>query len=80
MDLLWRPTWPDSDNDYSAFGGSTRIGRIYAYSISEHHRGWKWHIAIHGPTPVSGTADSRRAAMVIIEDLYGKHRDDHKAA
>jgi len=59
MELGWRKTWEDSDEDYSycdATGG--QLGRAY-YSPQNQ---WRWFFA--GST---GLADSRREALLAVE-------------
>lgn len=76
-DIQWRHTWDDDleREDYCAFDGKRRIGRIYADSIrSESY--WRWFPAWGG----SGGADrreSRREAMMALEDAYLKVLERH---
>jgi len=62
MNLGWRKTWDDDDNDFIYCGDSGEmIGRIY-YSPQGQ---WRWFFA--GST---GRTDSRREAMLAVEEAY----------
>jgi hypothetical protein len=62
MDLGWRKTWEDSDDDY-VFRDSTgrQLGRAY-YSPQNQ---WRWFFA-----GMTGRTDSRREALLAVELAY----------
>lgn len=77
-DIVWRPTWDDHDKeDYTAWDGDRRIGRIYTSSLSG-ETFWQWFPGWAGQHGLNKVA-SRREAMVAIEDAYldllSKHPD-----
>ena len=76
-DIQWRHTWDDDleRQDYSAYDGPRRIGRIYADSI----RGetyWRWFPAWGGARGAD-RCESRVAAMMALEDAYLQILESH---
>ncbi|PZO78417.1 MAG: hypothetical protein DI629_12000 [Mesorhizobium amorphae] len=72
-DILWRETWPgEGHEDYSAYDGTTYIGRIYYRVLGGFNPDrWTWHTAWGGPHR-SGFTASRLAAMHEIEERYDR--------
>lgn len=76
-DIQWQRTWDDDleREDYCAFDGERRIGRIYADSIRGEHY-WRWFPSWGGPR-VADRCESRVAAMMALEDAYLKILERH---
>ena len=72
MGLGWRKTWDDKDDDYVyCDADGEQIGRVYF----GHMRDWRWFFA--GAT---GHADSRRMAMLAVEEAYERSQITKVAA
>jgi hypothetical protein len=69
-EVQWRRTWDDDPEreDYSAFDGERRVGRIYADRIRG-ERYWRW-FPNWGGARSSDRCESRVAAMIALEDAY----------
>ncbi|GAA4121585.1 hypothetical protein GCM10023067_30670 [Aminobacter aganoensis] len=69
-DVQWRHTWEDDleREDYSAFDGERRLGRIYADSIRGESY-WRWFPAWGGARG-GDRCESRVAAMMALEEAY----------
>ncbi|WP_157632723.1 hypothetical protein [Hoeflea sp. 108] len=69
-DVQWRHTWDDDldREDYSAFDGRRRVGRIYSDSIRG-ERYWRWFPAWGGARGAD-RCESRAAAMMALESAY----------
>lgn len=66
MELAWRNTWEDSDNDYVCYDGDRQVGRVYIHNTGGIINGkWRWFFASS-----SGVAESRREAMLAVENTY----------
>lgn len=67
-DIIWRETWPDEgEEDYTATDGSFRVGRIYQNpAVNREH----WMFFSWFGSNITGTAHSRREAMLATEELY----------
>ena len=71
-DFTWRSTWPRDDDrhspdDFTGFTDGACIGRIYPVPTAAFGIVWKWFAAYHA-IPNSGQCESRREAMLAIED------------
>jgi hypothetical protein len=66
VDLGWRRTWEDSELDYVFCDGAQNLGRVYIHGTGGLWNGkWRWFFAAS-----SGIAESRREAMLAVEDAY----------
>ena len=61
MELGWRKTWEDGDEDYVYCDGKQQLGRAYV----DQRNNWRWFFA-----GSSGLAGSRREAMLAVELAY----------
>lgn len=81
-DIEWRETWPERDlaiekEDYIAAFEGDDIGRVYQTFTGSRGNFWMW-FAWFDVLPHSGTADSRREAMLAIEERFEEWRKEHK--
>jgi len=67
MELGWRKTWDDQDDDFVYCDDTGRtIGRVYIHSTGGINGGqWRWFL---GGT--SGFVPSRREALLAVELAY----------
>lgn len=75
MNIGWRSTWEDKENDYSAYTeDGTYVGRVYWLEYSNAGSHWLWFAA----DGVSGKAQSRREAMIAVEDEWNSANNSKK--
>lgn len=67
VDLRWQP---DDEDGYRCLDGETAIGRIRPVPMGQPGDGmWNWFARFHRE-PNSGREESRRAAMLALEDAF----------
>ncbi len=65
MELGWRKTWEDSEDDYAFCDATGRqLGRAY-FDQSKY---WRWFYA-----GMTGLSESRREALLEVELAYERH-------
>lgn len=75
-DIQWRHTDDDLEReDFCAFDGARRLGRIYADSIRG-EKYWRWFPAWGGARS-GDRCESRREAMLALEDAYLRILESH---
>lgn len=70
---IWTPTWEDEPDDYTAFHDGKRIGRVYRSASGQNQ--WRWFFNMEGYLGVSGHDESRRVAMLELEQHYERVKD-----
>lgn len=73
VELVWRATWEDKNDDFVAFDRGADVGRIYSNSTMADGHFWSWFAWVPG-APNSGKEPSRREAMLAIEERYNAWR------
>jgi len=77
IELVWIPSWPDRQFDFSASDAGKRVGRVYRTMGGSDEDLWQWHmfacIGIRHAAE-NGSARSRDQAMRLVEQRYRAFR------
>ena len=68
-EIAWKPD--EGENDFVGYDGNKYIGRTYLTGTIHTGQQWKWFLP-NGGSPPSGTAESRLAAMMILEEKWAE--------
>ena len=72
----WVKTWPDAENDFSAFYERETIGRIYQYQTGPQKDRWFWTMTALADNRQSISCDgiepTAREAAKCVEDAFGQ--------
>lgn len=69
MELGWRKTWEDKDEDYVCLDGEREIARIH-WRVEVQNPNLKWAVFMWFRGGQDCSAPSRRQAMLMVEEAY----------